>query len=189
MICCPLTSYDGDESERCVVMSGVVGEFRCCECLPTEKEHGAYERATFYKCNCDCDYCLDLEHHRCIGSGCNGRGCKQTSEFYTCAVCLEIREHFACDGFYYGQLWEDLCQNFFPNMVAGGPCLQGLSPKAKGALFDAYLEKLEDTPREWTEHWEAAKDECATTEEFKAWLEDYGTFERSTPPAEQLEID
>lgn len=184
MICCPLTSYDGDESDRCVVTPGVVGEFRCCECLPIEKEHGVYERATFYKCNCDCDYCLDLEHHRCIG-----RGCKQTSEFYTCATCLEIRTHFACNGFYYGQLWEDLCVNFFPTMVAGGPCLQGLSPTAKDALFDAYLADLEGQSREWTEHWEAAKDECATTEEFKAWLEDYGTFERSTPPAEQLEID
>ena len=67
--------------------------------------------------------------------------------------------------------------------------MQGLSPTAKDTLFDAYLANLEDTPREWTEHWETARDECATTEEFKAWLEDYGPFERSTPPAEQLEID
>lgn len=79
--------------------------------------------------------------------------------------------------------------NFFPTMSAGGPCLQGLSPTAKDALFDAYLVNLEDTPREWTEHWEAAKDECATTEEFKAWLEDYGAFERAVPPAESLESD
>lgn len=187
MICCPLTSYDGDESDRCVVMSGVVGEFRCCECL--ELASGTFEHARFYDCRCrdegiGCGYCIDSEHHRCSGSG-----CKQTSEFYTCATCLEIRTHFACNGFYYGQLWEDLCVNFFPTMVAGGPCLQGLSPKAKDALFDAYLADLEGQSREWTEHWETAKDECATTEEFKAWLEDYGTFERSTPPAESLEHD
>jgi hypothetical protein len=67
--------------------------------------------------------------------------------------------------------------------------LQGLSPKAKDTLFDAYLANLEDTPREWTEHWEAAKDECATTEEFKEWVEAYGAFERAIPQTESLDSE
>ena len=54
----------------------------------------------------------------------------------TCELCVEIRDHFACNGWIFGQLWEDLENNFFPEMVAGGPCMEGLSPTAKAALFE-----------------------------------------------------
>ncbi len=57
----------------------------------------------------------------------------------TCMTCVEIRDHFSCEGWIFGQLWEDLAENFFPNMKAGGPCMEGLSPAAKQCLFDACL--------------------------------------------------
>lgn len=56
--------------------------------------------------------------------------------YKTCLSCVEIRDHFQCEGWIYGQLWEDLETNFFPEMKAGGPCMEGLSPAAKERLFE-----------------------------------------------------
>lgn len=61
--------------------------------------------------------------------------------YRTCVSCVEIRDHFACgNGYVIGRLWEDMHENFFPDMKAGGPCMTGLSPEAKGRLFVLYLE-------------------------------------------------
>jgi hypothetical protein len=57
----------------------------------------------------------------------------------TCLSCVEIRDHFQCNGWLFGQLWEDLESNFFPTMTAGGPCMTGLSPAAKARLFERCL--------------------------------------------------
>ena len=54
----------------------------------------------------------------------------------TCLSCREIRNHFACGSWIFGQLWEDIENNFFPAMKAGGPCMDGLSPAAKARLFE-----------------------------------------------------
>jgi hypothetical protein len=61
------------------------------------------------------------------------------SVYKTCLSCAEIRRHFACNGWIWGQLWSDLRQNFMPGMVAGGPCMEGLSPAAKARLFESRL--------------------------------------------------
>jgi len=61
------------------------------------------------------------------------------SEYTTCLSCVEIRMHFQCDGWLYGQLWDELETNFFPGMKAGGPCMEGLSPEAKTRLFERRL--------------------------------------------------
>lgn len=67
----------------------------------------------------------------------------------TCSSCAEIRDHFRCGGSYYiGMLWEELEENFFPDMRAGGPCMDGLSPTAKGRLFEMRLEWV-FAQREW----------------------------------------
>lgn len=178
VICCPLTSYDGSESDRVVV--DTVGPATCCECDGVFFCN--YERARFYRCQCDCGYCIDSEHHRCKSQ--EEVRCVEKHVFFTCVVCLEIRDHFECDGFFYGQLWEDLQTNLYPTLVAGGPCLVGLSPAAKDALFEDYLANLESTDREWAEHWGDARDSCATSEAFSAWFEEYGYFERSAPAGE-----
>lgn len=36
----------------------------------------------------------------------------------------------------------DLEENFFPDMKAGGPCMEGLSPAAKARLFDRRMKWL-----------------------------------------------
>lgn len=70
----------------------------------------------------------------------------------TCLSCVEIRDHFACEGWLFGMLWEDLEQNFFPDMRAGGPCMEGLSPEAKARLFEKRLA--------WAEHSHHFRDKC-----------------------------
>lgn len=67
------------------------------------------------------------------------------STFRTCLSCVEIRNHFSCGGWIYGRLWEDLENNFFPTMTAGGPCMDGLSPEAKGRLFEKRMTWYEET--------------------------------------------
>jgi len=65
--------------------------------------------------------------------------------YKTCLSCVEIRTHFACGrGWIYEYLWEQLEENFFPDMKAGGPCMQGLSPEAKARLFERRMKWLED---------------------------------------------
>lgn len=68
------------------------------------------------------------------------------STMRTCLSCVEIRDHFACGhGWTFGEVWSQLEENFFPDMRAGGPCMQGLSPEAKGRLFERRLQWLEDS--------------------------------------------
>ena len=82
------------------------------------------------------------------------------SSWRECQVCEEIGDHFSCGrGRVAGTLWEDLEENFFPDMVAGGPCMQGLSPAAKAMLIDARMEwyfdqdEIEDSAWEdWPKH-------------------------------------
>ncbi len=71
------------------------------------------------------------------------------SVYKTCLSCVEIRDHFACgNGWLFGELWNQLEENFFPDMKAGGPCMTGLSPEAKSRLFDLRLKWLEDSGAE-----------------------------------------
>lgn len=102
------------------------------------------------------------EHHCCecndlIGIGTRHERTKlvdrswskgQISTYRTCLSCVEIRDHFAraCNGSWcYGAVWEQIEENFFPDMKAGGPCMTGLSPAAKGRLFELRLAWLEAT--------------------------------------------
>lgn len=118
--CCPISSHDGDyaASAHSQVMRTARKEHRCYECRETIKPGDRYE------------------YFSGIWDG-------KPSAYKTCASCVEIRDHFACEGWIFGQLWDDLEQNFFPDMKAGGPCMEGLSPAAKGRLFDRRLKWLE----------------------------------------------
>lgn len=60
--------------------------------------------------------------------------------FRLCLSCTEIGDHFNCGGRVLGTMWEELQENFFPDMKAGGPCMAGLSPDAKARLIDARME-------------------------------------------------
>lgn len=111
MICCPLST--GDESATCSrdVVRTARKEHVCCECRDTIKPGDRYEYAS-------------------------GVWDGWPSSYKTCLSCVEIRMHFQCEGWIYERLWEDLEENFFPDMRAGGPCMEGLSPAAKARLFE-----------------------------------------------------
>jgi hypothetical protein len=110
--CCPLSGSDGDTpSASTHVRRKARKDHRCCEC------DGVITPGTVY------------EYVSGIWDG-------RPASFKTCPLCAEIRSHFACDGYIFGALWDDLKQNFFPDMRAGGPCMEGLSPDAKARLFE-----------------------------------------------------
>lgn len=122
VMCCPLSSSSdscyGDVSQLIVLADEdyVCGE--CGEQIPAGVPYECYKGR-----NPDYDEDEgDIDTHN------------------TCTLCVEIRDHFVCDGWIFGQLWEDLEENFFPDMRMGGPCMAGLSPAAKSALVDARLE-------------------------------------------------
>lgn len=128
-ICCPLTEYDEEnEFERAVVIKAAT-KHRCVECGETISVGSLHEKFV----------CLHDGHW---------------SRYRTCLLCKEIRDHFACGrGYCIGVLWEELEDNFLPNMKAGGPCLEGLSARAKECLFHAWRawKGIDDEPEEQPE--------------------------------------
>lgn len=117
MMCCPLEAYD----------DGPGPGFSRVELRRAAKPWRCYE--------CNVEIAIGQRYEYVVGKW-DGL----VSWVRTCLVCVEIRDHFACDGFTYGALWRDLEENFFPDMRAGGPCMNGLSPAAKDMLFTRCLE-------------------------------------------------
>lgn len=119
--CCPLSYDDDNHPSFCETTTPIARkDHKCSECREVIPAGAKYE-----KCTGKWDDCI--------------------STFRTCMSCVEIRNHFACDGgWLFEHVWEDIEQNFFPDMKAGGPCMEGLSPAAKGRLFERRLKWLED---------------------------------------------
>ena len=111
-LCCPLSGGGADPATLCHVSRvKAAKEHRCSECREPIGKGAQHELA---------------------------KGVWDSSwwSFRTCLSCVEIRTHFACEGgWVYGELWAQLEDNFFPDMKAGGPCMEGLSPAAKERLF------------------------------------------------------
>lgn len=114
--CCPLVGGDEYDSPSCWTSTTPKArkEHVCCECNELIHPGDRYQHVTG------------------IWDG-------APSRYKTCLSCAEIRDHFACDGFLYERLWADIEENFFPEMRAGGPCMKGLSPAARGRLFERRL--------------------------------------------------
>jgi len=113
IVCCPLTSNTGEDGPSCyrTVVRRAKKPHVCCECREVIPAGTKYEY---------------------VSGIWDGR----PESHKTCLSCAEIRDHFACNGWIFEHVWEDLEQNFFPDMKAGGPCMEGLSPAAKQRLFD-----------------------------------------------------
>lgn len=114
-ICCPLSEYDagGNEFYHDATRKARK-QHKCCECHRVIEPRETYQRAA-------------------------GKSDGNLWNYSTCFLCAEIREHFQCGrGWLFGSLWEDLGENFIPEMVAGGPCLEGLSAAAKERLFEEW---------------------------------------------------
>jgi|SRR6478735_681589 len=135
MQCCPLQgSDDGRPDCSDTIIRRARKEHRCCECRKPIMKGQRYEL---------------------ISGVWEGR----PDSYKTCLPCVEIRDHFACEGWIFGQVWSDLRENFFPDMVAGGECMQGLSPEAKQILIDARMawyfaqDEIDDSVWEdWPKH-------------------------------------
>lgn len=119
MTCCPLTSSDDGEPAKFYDSSKPLAKrsHTCSECGGKITKSERYERVSAM-------WSWD----------------KRPETYRTCSLCVEIRTHFSCDGWIFGQLWDDLETNFFPDMKMGGPCMEGLSPTAKTKLVDARME-------------------------------------------------
>lgn len=121
IICCPLTGCGYDEQAEFYSSAIVRAKkvHKCTECHEAISSGSKYERAT-------------------------GKWEGDISTYKTCLSCVEIRNHFVCEGWAFGLLWSDLEENFFPEMRAGGPCLEGLSPEAKARLFERRMKWYEE---------------------------------------------
>lgn len=113
-MCCPLESCCDNPEEFDYSFPIAEADYRCEECGETIPQ-GAKHELYMYVSDGDMSWAR------------------------TCMSCQEIRDHFSCDGYIIGQLWNDLRENFFPDMKAGGPCMDGLSPPAKSRLFEERL--------------------------------------------------
>jgi hypothetical protein len=122
MKCCPLSSCDSQAQCSTTRVRKARKEHTCCECDLKIQPGQSYE---------------------VISGVWDG----QPQEFKTCLSCMQIRDHFQCDGFQFETLWRDLEENFFPGMKAGGPCMEGLSPENKERLFTLRQEWLLSNPR------------------------------------------
>lgn len=113
--CCPLSGNDGDAAE-----------FHDVELVLARKAHRCTE--------CGDDIAVGQRHER-VKAMWDG----SWSTFRTCLPCVAVRTHFACEGWIYGEVWNDIAENMFPTMVAGGPCLEGMAPEGKAKMFDQFL--------------------------------------------------
>jgi len=96
----------------------------------------------------DCSECGEPIERGARYEHVSGKWADEISTYRTCLSCVEIRDHFNCNGFLYGQLWSDLTENFFPDMRAGGQCMDGLSPAAKSRLFDLRIKWMFESEEE-----------------------------------------
>jgi hypothetical protein len=67
---------------------------------------------------------------------CRGKWDGEISVHRQCTICREIALKYGCDGFAFGQVWEQLTENLFPTMRIG--CLDGLSAAAKQKVMDEW---------------------------------------------------
>lgn len=129
VMCCPISGHDGDGAPSVHDVTTPIARkhHTCVEC------GDPIARGTKY------------EHVKGLWDG-------RWDTYRTCLSCVEIRDHFACDGWIYGQIWEDIEQNFFPEMRCGGSCMEGLSVAAKQRLISLRMAWLFDREEEPNDH-------------------------------------
>src|SRR5271156_2961080 len=128
-MCCPLSSCDDYATVYDVEERTARKEHQCYECCGAIPSRARYE------------------HISMLFDG-------KWDSFRLCLLCREIGDHFACgNGRTLGTLWSDLEENFYPDMKAGGPCMDGLSPAAKHLLIDRrmawYFDQDEIDDQQW----------------------------------------
>ena len=106
---------------------------------------GDYDPAEFYSstwpkarkphkcCECRREIAPGEKYERTVGKW-DG----QMDTYLTCSECVEIRQQFCCDGWLYGDLWEQMQEQAFEHLKMAGPCWEGLSAKAKQHLLNQW---------------------------------------------------
>lgn len=128
-MCCPLSECDEQATVWNAEIRTARKEHRCCECEEAIPIGVRYEYISM------------------LFDG-------SWDTFRLCLSCQEIGKHFACgNGRVICTLWNDLEENFYPDMKAGGPCMHGLSPEAKARLIsrrmDWYFSQGEIEDSQW----------------------------------------
>lgn len=91
-----------------------------------------------HKCN-ECNGQIAIGEKYEINRGLFGDG---WSEFKTCSICKEIRDHFLC-GWYYGGVWEEL-DSYFMDEDFPLSCLSELSKPARDVMIGWIDERCKD---------------------------------------------
>lgn len=59
------------------------------------------------------------------------------STYKTCMDCISIRDEFFCEGWYYGQIWDYLCDHIREaEGQISSDCITSLTPGAQEVVFD-----------------------------------------------------
>lgn len=87
---------------------------KCCECRAEIKPRERYERVAGL-------WDGRWEHYR------------------TCAMCVEIRTAFTCDGgWMFGSLWQDMHDYAFPELTLSSDCFKELSAAGKAVVLERW---------------------------------------------------
>lgn len=69
-----------------------------------------------------------------------GRWDGELMTFRQCECCYEIQHVFCCDGWVYGELWEGMAEQAFPDLKMSGECWDQLTPQSKAFLLRQWQE-------------------------------------------------
>ena len=138
-MCCPLQECDESATIFDREQRRARKDYECCECGADGIKRG--------------------ELHEYISMLFDGAW----SSWRSCLLCSEIGDHFSCgSGRVACTLWDDLEENFFPDMRMGGPCMEGLSPAAKMKLVERrmawYFDQGEVDDDQWKD-WPKNRDQ------------------------------
>lgn len=180
-MCCPLGACGDPPSESMYSFPVADVDTKCEECRATIRSGTKHE---LYEYTNDDGYYEEGEDEKAPD---DMQDTRSWSEARTCMLCQEIRDHFSCgNGYIIGRLWSDLEENFFPDMKAGGPCMDGLSPAAKALLFEERLkwvfehDEYEPCDRALPPAWQASKD-ASLRAEVERGRSKWAEFQRAHP--------
>ena len=70
------------------------------------------------------------------------------SEYRTCALCVEIRDKLFCDGWLFGQVWDEIDQHIYDHKgKLRSECFEGLSAEARDVLIDRVQDYWDEQDR------------------------------------------
>ena len=84
---------------------------------------------------CECHREIKPREHYVRGAGTNDGSFWSNA---TCLLCDEIRNRMLCNGFMYGELWEQITEQLFRENLFRFECLDGMSVEAREKVLSAW---------------------------------------------------